>query len=274
MKNRIFALLMALVVLSFAAAPVHVISPVEMDINEGEAFEIGPVGPGQTIEISVDADVETGGVHGQGGRWEYLIVEDLPSEKWQSTEGRYSNPLQVQVRVPINAADGEYEANITLIDEKDAERIGGEFSFGLKVQVDNEVIEMDVSPKEAKVGASQPAKFIITVKNTGVVDDVFDIRAHGKVSEWNFVKRKYIPAGGSKQIVYEVVGKDEETYEMEISVESASSDLISQKETVNLEVETNLISDYRATTHGLLVFPVFEQPIYSLMGLVSNLFPE
>jgi len=40
---------------------IHVIEPVDIEVNEDDAVYIGEMGPGQTISILIEEEAETGG---------------------------------------------------------------------------------------------------------------------------------------------------------------------------------------------------------------------
>ncbi|MFH1306646.1 MAG: hypothetical protein ABIH83_03255 [Candidatus Micrarchaeota archaeon] len=93
------------------------------------------------------------------------------------------------------------------------------------------------------------------------------------MKDWEFEKKIYLPPGASKSFTYEVVGNDEASYRVKYTVQSDSSPLIHDMEEVQLNVKTNLISDYQATSHGVLLFPIIQIPMYALAGLIGLLFP-
>jgi len=156
------------------------------------------------------------------------------------------------------------------VDEYGLEELGND-RVRLLVEVKRDVMGMTVEPKSQEVGAGQPARYMITISNTGSANDIFVVSSSG-VRNWNFKKSVYIPGGSSKQITYEVVGDEEERYSAAIEARSASSDLISASENVELVVKASAASDFKAATRGLLIFPIIEGPVYYIFGLVSNLF--
>ena len=75
----------------------------------------------------------------------------------------------------------------------------------------------------------------------------------------------------SKTITYEIAESEEEIFTPTIVVRSLSSDIIESRKNISLVVYSNLLNDYKATNYGTPVFPILEEPIFALMGLVSNL---
>lgn len=265
------AFIILLLLCASYATTIDVLSPIRRTVSDGDFVELGRIGPGQTVYIAVEPKVETGGIHGIGGRWDQMVVTSLPTG-WDGKDSKiYEDPLQVEVTAPPNAENGRYAVTVSVVDEGDAEKIGGNVTFNLFIDIDDNVMDIHVSPEIASVGAGQPARYTITVTNTGTADDVFEISSSG-VKGWRFAKSIYVSSGSAKQIPYEVVGEEEETYSFYITATSASSNLIQESKEVSMVVSTNLLSDYKGTTHGLLIFPIIELPIYTLMGLLSNLY--
>ena len=269
---RILALIAAFMALSSLSFALGVLSPVSAQIEPGLEIQVGNVGPGQTFAIVADPKVSTGGKYGIGGAYDRMAVSSLPFG-WSSTPSKlYATPLQADITVPKDAADGEYELQLTLWDEAGSEGLGGNITFTAKVLVSRDVMDMKVEPASLDVGAGQPARYAITILNKGIANDIFTVGSLG-VRNWEFQRSVYIPSGTSKSLTYEVVGNDESDYSVKIWARSASSDQIYAETPVQLHVYTDLFSDYRATNRGVLLFPLTEAPIYFVVGLLSNLLP-
>lgn len=264
---KILSVLIFLIALSFS---IDVIAPFQGNFKDGDVIDLGSIGPGQTVSIELDPIVKIGGIHGIGGVYDQAIAEDLP-RGWTSKKSKlYGNPLQVTITADPNALEGDYLTEITVIDEFNGEKLGNISFFG-KVKITYDVMDLDVSPNIQTVGPNQPAKFDVVIENKGSTSDVFEINAPGP-SRWQFKKQVFIPAKSTKKETIEIVGSEEEIYRTTISVTSLASENIHAEENVTLEIRPGLIGDYKATNNGLLVFPVFEGPIYALAGLLSNIF--
>ncbi len=254
----------------FAGEPITVVSPQAGQVQDGGVVDLGAIGPGQTFIFEIDPRVSAGGTHGIGGVYDQIAIAQAP-QGWQfkNSDG-YSVPMQAQITAAKDAPDGEYEVTATVVDEGNGEGLGVTV-LRLRVVVKKDVIGMTVYPKSQEVGAGQPARYTITLSNTGSANDLFIVSSSG-VRGWNFRKSVYVPAGSSKQITYEVVGDEEERYGVTLSAVSQSSDRISRSEGAELVVKASLSSDLKAVTRGLLIFPLIEGPAYYLFGLASNLF--
>lgn len=259
-----------LIIMGLCFASVDIISPISQTIKNGDIIYLGTMGPGQTLGISFDPNVKEGGKFGTGGFWDYIEVIEVPKD-WKGTNSKlYANPSQIEITAAKNAPEGNYSSMVTIQDENNADHLGNITLF-LIIEIKHDILDLDVSPKSKNVGANQPAVFTIKIKNKGMVQDKFEITSQG-IQDWNFKKSVYVSGNSEKEIFYEIVGNEEEKYTIDITASSESSNLITKSKKVNLNVDTNFISDWKAINNGLLIFPIIEAPIYSLMGLLSNLF--
>jgi uncharacterized membrane protein len=267
MLSRTIIAFMLVLSLSFA---INLVSPTVPNVRDGDIVDLGTIGPGQTISLKINSTVTTGGIHGEGGLYDMAIAQNLPTG-WRSEPSKlYQNPLYVTITADPNAPEGNYSARVTVIDENNGEKLGN-VSFIAKIRITWDVMDFNVSPTFITVGPGQPARFSIDVTNKGSTGDAFEISAIG-AKRWEFVKSIYVPAKSSKTIYYEIAGDEEETYQSTIHVVSLASKNIADEKNVTLNIRSNLLGDYRATNNGVLVFPIFEAPIYALAGLISNLF--
>ena len=112
----------------------------------------------------------------------------------------------------------------------------------------------------------------IKIFNKASTSDVFEVSAEGP-RRWEFKKPVFVSANSEKRLPpYEIIGGEEEEYKASIKVVSQASSNIAAEENISLKVKSDLLGDYKATNNGVLVFPIFELPVYSLAGLISNFF--
>ncbi|MBN1170403.1 hypothetical protein JXA56_05230 [Candidatus Micrarchaeota archaeon] len=269
MFSRIIFSALVLFSLSFA---IQLTAPFSAEVEEGDIIDLGTIGPGQTVSIEVNPIVTEGGIHGIGGQYDMAAAEDLP-RGWKSKKSKlYGNPLQVTITADPDAPEGEYSAKVLVMDEFDGEELGN-ITFTAKIRITWDVMDFDVKPTSITVAPAQPARFDITITNKGSTGDVFEVSAPGP-QRWEYRKHVFVPAKTSRTVSYEISGYEEESYFTTISVVSLASGNIYAEENVALTIKPGLIGDYRATNNGLLLFPIFEASIYSLAGLISNLFPN
>ncbi len=274
--SSLFALL-ALFVLAaapiWAVAPLNLVMPATTVSNDG-VIDYGMVGPGQSFAIKISPTVREGNVASGKylGRWDGAYATKLP-EGWKTRpSGLYGDPLNVEVTVDPLAVEGDYSFSVVAEDENGADHIGGAISFNVVVHVRRDVLAASITPIMQEVGAGQPARFTVTLTNLGTAPDTFRIGAQG-VKGWSYVVSEYLAPGATKTFNYEVVGADEAYYPLVLFVESQSSPQIRYEQPVSLQVRTNLVADFKATSHGVLLYPPIMLPVYSLAGILGLFFP-
>ena len=265
MMRKILILLIFAMCLCTYAKTIEITAPYTTTVSEGDIIDLGTIGPGQTIYIDFNPRVE--GI----GWWDIAEVSDLP-EAWYGKNSKiYEDPLHVRVTSSKNAAEGDYSFKITVIDERNINKLGT-ITVTCKIRIRHDIMDMQVSPSQRITGAGQPARVDIIIKNKGNTEEEFVVYSEG-VIEWSFKKHIYIAAKSEKQIIYEIVGNEEETYEFNIIAESRNSpQIIREEEKVTVKVYPNLIADMKATNNGQLLFPVIYSPMHSLLGIISNFF--
>jgi len=250
---------------------IHVLEPVDAEVNEADAIYIGEIGPGQTISILMDEEVETGGKYGIGGIYDLASFGKVP-EGWHGIKSKlHDHPLHVALTADPEADEGSYLAQIVVADENNADGLGN-VSFWVKVDITHDVMDADIEPAEIKTGPGQPARFELTIKNKGSTGDTFEISSIG-AKRWEFERTVFVPAKSSKKIYYEIVANEEETYNAQISIKSsAGPTIIHEDKNITVDIRSDIIGDMKATNNGVIIFPIFESLIYSFFGLISNIF--
>ncbi|MFH1447570.1 MAG: hypothetical protein ABIG39_01795 [Candidatus Micrarchaeota archaeon] len=256
--------------LAVYATDLVIYEPLATVVSDGDVVDLGTVGPGQTAEIIAEAIIKEGGIQGKGGILDQLTFVSAP-DGWEVVPSElYGSPMKAIVKVAKDAEDGEYILSMKAVDEPPGEGLG-DVSFKVKVRVSKDVLSVDVWPDRIVTGAGQPAGYYVKISNNGVASDVFEVSSEG-MPLWDYKKIVFVPKKSSKIIRYEVAGEEEQTYDITLKVSAPfSSELLRAEKDVVIEINTNVVSDLQATGHGLLLFPIVEQPIYSIMGLISNL---
>ncbi|PIT85027.1 hypothetical protein COU37_00715 [Candidatus Micrarchaeota archaeon CG10_big_fil_rev_8_21_14_0_10_45_29] len=238
-------------------------------ISGGEIAEYGNVGPGQTFTVQINPIVRSGNKSFLG-QWDRAYAINLP-EGWIARESKiYGNPLIVEITSDKMAPEGDYYFDIFVEDEKGQENIGGQVVFNVHAKVLHDIFEMQIEPNEIRATAYERAKFSITLINKGSAKDVFTVTSTG-AKGWEFKREVYLMPGASKTFSYELEGQDEATYNMRLSAQSKSSPLVHDEGELNLQVRSNLESDFKSTSYGVLLFPIQLLPMYSIAGLIALL---
>lgn len=259
----------SLIVFASVFYAIPMLEPFQKEISEGETIDIGEIGPGQTISLSLDGRPKTGGMYGLGGAYEIAKAVDLP-DGWSAKQSDWAGiPLHVQITAGKYAPEGEYKIKVQVLDEMDEQL--GNITFFVNIKITHDVLDASVDSNTKEVMVGQPARFYITVSNKASTGDVFSISS-SNVPKWAFKRSIYVPAKSSKTIQYEVASDEEEQYYPVISVASDASPLISETINTTVNVNSGLIADYKATNNGMLFFPAMVGIIYSLAGIISNLF--
>lgn len=264
--NKLIILLLLFLSLSFA---IQVIEPTRQNVENGGTVNLGEIGPGQTVSLQIIPKVTTGGKYNSGGEYDLAIPHDLPPQWEGKTSKLYENPAQVLIKAPRDAQEGVYNAIVTLEDTNDDQLQN--ISFTVKVRINHDIMDVSVTPEHVSVGPEQPAQYQITITNKGTASDVFEVKSSG-LKRWQYKRFVYVPPKTSKTINYELAESEEESYNPVITVESTVSNIIREEHQVGFQVNSDLASDYKATNHGVIIFPIFESIVYSFMGLISNFF--
>ena len=264
------ALVISLMLFGLFSA-IHVLEPVDTEVSEADSIYVGEIGPGQTISILIDEEVETGGRYGIGGIYDLAYFDNVP-EGWHGIKSElHEHPLHVALTADSEAEEGSYLARIVVNDENNADGLE-DVGFWVKVDITHDVLDADVEPAVIKTGPGQPARFELTINNKGSTGDTFEISSIG-AKRWEFERTVFVPAKSSKKIYYEIVGNEEETYRAQISIKSsASPTIIHEEKNITVDIRSDIFGDMKATNNGVIIFPIFESLIYSFFGLISNIF--
>jgi hypothetical protein len=268
--KAVFKGIVSLLMLLGMLSAISMVAPQAKELTNGDTVYLGEIGPGQTIEMRVNPWVTTGGLHDTGGLYDTAMVISKPNG-WESTKSPlYANPMWITITADPNAVEGDYYANITIIDENYGEKLNN-ITFTVRIKIKWDILDMTVSPTSNIVGPNQPAIYKITITNKGAASDDYEVKSKG-AKRWEFKKAVFVPSQSSRAISYEMAAGDEETYKPTITVVSRSSHNIHKEQNVTFTVRSDLFGDLKAINNGVILFPVLEAPIYALGGLISNLF--
>lgn len=264
------ALVISLLLFGLISA-IHVLEPVDEEVDEADSIYIGKIGPGQTISVLIEEEVETGGKFGIGGIYDSAYFDKVPDGWHGKKSDLHAHPLHVALTADSEAEEGSYLARITVEDEENRDGLGT-VSFWVKVDITHDVMDANVEPTMIRAGPGQPARFELTITNKGSTGDAFDISSIG-AKRWEFQRSVFVPAKSSKKIYYEIVADEEEVYRAQISIKSkASPTIIHEEKNITVDIRSDIFGDMKATNNGVILFPIFESLIYSFFGLISNIF--
>lgn len=256
------------------SAQLTVVSPLQQTlVLDSDVLDLGVIGPGQTLELI--AERGSGEISSQSqtkgeSLWDQLFVErnSLPSS-WKAEDSKlFESPFRAFVTVAPDAADGEYEFRIKAVDLYEGAQ---EKFYTAKVRVSKDLLEFDVSPTVLRAGAGLPAVLQLRLRNKSSASDVFQINATGIPSQWKETREIFVPFNSETMVSYEILAGEQGEFNVLITANSLSSNLISAGENVRLTSVSSLEEDLRSMQRGMLLFPTAEQVVYSLLGLVSQL---
>ncbi|VVC01838.1 Uncharacterised protein [uncultured archaeon] len=260
---------LALVLLASSFYAVPMLEPFQKEISSGDEIYLGEIGPGQTISMSFDGRPKAGGMYGIGGAYDIANVSELPAG-WAAMPSDWDGiPLQVKITAAKDAPEGEYRAVVNILDVQ-YEGLQN-VSFFVKLNVTHDVLDASLDSSRKDTLSGQPASFYITISNKASTGDVFTVSS-SNVPKWAFKKYVYVPAKSSKTVQYEVMSAEEARYSPRILIVSESSSMINKTLDASVNAEPSLTADYKATNNGMIFFPAMSGILYSLAGLISNLF--
>jgi len=263
-------------VFAMTASGVYVTAdaPVSKLLTSGESIELGSAGPGQTVVLVMER-VSDGGTCPNNlcsDGWDTVVPVEVPSDWEVEASPTHENPMKMKIKIAPDAANGRYNLTLAAVDEGNYNGLGN-VTFYAIVTVTRDIFDISVRPTRVDTGVGQPAVYYVTITNTGVASDPFEIKVKdGDIPVWTFRKQVLVNYGTSRVVPYEVVLDEENERAFDLQVSSLSSPLIRRDVSLVINSRSNIISDWKATTHGLMMFPILEEPLYALMGLIGNLF--
>ena len=266
----------ALIALSYSVCGIYAtaLEPVKKTLYPGETIAVGKAGPGQTVYLVIDRASDGGNCPNNfcPDGWDTVVATEIP-EGWSvEPSPMQETPMKLKIKIAPDAADGEYNLTLSVVDEGNYNQLGN-MTIYATVEVSRDVFDISVDPTRVETGVGQPAIYNIRISNTGAASDPFEVRVkEGDIPAWRFRKTALVNYGSERTIPYEVVLNEEGERIFTIEVTSPSSPQIHKEMDVVIDSRSNIISDWKATTHGVLIFPILEGPIYAVVGLLSKLF--
>lgn len=270
----VFTLLVTFVAPGVFASYLIVTDPVYQTAGANDIVDLGVVGPGQKLEVvAIRGSGETAKniAYEKEASWDriFVIPEQLPPG-WTSEDSKwYEEQMHAFVTVAKDAEDGIYFFKVRAFDEYEGV---ASLEISFKVTVSRDLLEAQLAEKTVSVGVEQPALFYLLLKNKSSASDAFEIKVTGPPSIGTGVTRKtYLRHNSEDVIPIELFEGERGEYQANFEVKSFSSDAIKAKDSASLLVYTSILHDMQAVSHGVLLFPTAEQPIYALLGLIAKL---
>jgi len=268
----IFALVICLATGVFGIY-VNVIEPVKKTIGSQGDVRMGTAGPGQTVVLVVERSSDGGNCPNNycADGWDTIVPVKVPEGWVVEPSPIHETPMKMKIKVAPDAPNGEYNLTLAAIDEGNYDGLGN-MTFSSIVTVSRDVIDISVDPTRVETGVGQPAIYNVKIANTGAASDPFEIKVReGEIPAWRFKKQVLVNYGSERVIPFEVVLNEEDERVFTLEVTSLSSPMIKEEKSLVISSKSNILTDWKATTHGLMLFPIIEEPIYAVIGLIGNL---
>ncbi|VVB70413.1 Uncharacterised protein [uncultured archaeon] len=251
---------------------ITVVNPTQIELHEGSApIDLGLVGPGQKLELQVLRGAGDKGYEGAEITWDTLGVNasTLPPGWAYDNSTLREEPLTTFLTVPKDAKDGVYTFQFVI--DNLAEGLG-EKVFTAQATVSKNVLQADLTNPSVSSGAGLPAEFNVEINNLASANDYFQISVSGVPKQMEQTRTVFVEHNSKQTFSYELVGSETQQYDLIIRVDSLSSNLITASVPGNLLVSSSVSQDAISIGNGLMLFPISEQAVYSLIGFFSNLF--
>jgi hypothetical protein len=271
---EILRISMLIAILTFAAASaatyLNVLGPVSGTIYNNGSIYLGRIAPGESFYILANAstDNSTGAYINIG--WDSLKTIDMPNGWSSQSSPLYENPMKMKVTVSPDTPIGNYSIVVRAINVQNYSHIGN-LTFTAFVNVTPDVFSLEVTPLVIHAGLGQPAVLGIIINNTGISDDPFVISARG-LPAWNVSEQAISLHGTVGTFTYPIFLEEPGAYTFNLTVNSATSPLVTKSYPITFYVNESLPNDYAAVGQGAAISPVIFEPAYAFMSFLSYIY--
>jgi hypothetical protein len=249
---------------------VNVVEPYNATVYNNGTIYVGKVGPGQTFLITVSSTaVNASGVPIIRG-WNKLVATGLQSGWVAQNSSLNTQYLSVLVKPAPQTVNGTYSFHLTAINLGNYSKLGTA-SFKVFVNVTPNVFILHTSPAEIKSGPGEPTDIYVTINNTGVSDNPFNISVLG-LPGWNSTETVFALHGTQRSFSYPVYSPTPGIYHLIVTAVSSTSPLVKETENTQFTVSESVLNDYAAIGHGTLIFPIMSEPAYAVMYLLERIY--
>jgi hypothetical protein len=249
---------------------VNVIEPYNATVYDNASIYVGKVGPGQTFLITISSTAQNAtGVPITRG-WNKLVATGIQGRWIVQNSSLYSQYLSVLIKPAPNTVNGTYSFYLTAINLGNYSKLGT-VNFKVYVNVTPDVFILNTSPSTLRSGPGEPTNIYVTINNTGVSDNPFNISVSG-LPDWNSTETVFALHGTEKTFSYPVYSTTPGVYPLVVTVVSTTSPLVRETENTKFTVRESVLNDYAAIGHGTLVFPIIDEPMYAVMYLLERIY--
>ncbi|MHB1830336.1 MAG: COG1470 family protein [Candidatus Micrarchaeaceae archaeon] len=268
-KILYFAVFAAFLMALSNATYLNILGPTSQILQNNQSIYLGKVGPGESFYVLASSSTtnSTGFLVNIG--WDRLQVVNLPQGWYSQPSPLYETPMKIKVTVAPDAPYGIYNITLEAVNVGNYSRLGN-ITDRAYVNVTPDVFNLSVTPTNIQTGIGQPTNLYITINNTGISDDPFNINIFG-LAAWNQSDQVVALHSTKSTYVYPVYVNEPGNYQFNLTVSSTTSPSIQRSYRISLVSEASLLNDYSAVGQGVILSPVILEPSYALMLLLSYL---
>lgn len=264
------ALIAVVLMIGFAGATyIQITGPVTGTLYNNGSVYLGKVGPGESFYVLASATTTNASGKIINIGWNQFEALNLPTGWSAQASPLYENPMKLKITTAPNTQNGTYSLTLRAVNVGNYSRIGN-LTFTALVNVTTDVFTPSVSPLKFNVGTGQPYTLQISINNTGISDDPFIINAKG-LAAWNVSDPVIALHSTTSSFVYPVFVNVPGVYNFNLTINSATSSLVSESFPITMTAQASLLNDYGAVGQGVVLSPIIYEPTYAVMLLVNYL---
>jgi len=270
-SNRTLLLVIAVSLMALSSASyLNVLGPASQQLTNNQSIYLGKVGPGESFYVLASSSTTnaTGFLVNIG--WDKLEAINMPQGWVSQSSPLYENPMKIKITVAPNTANGTYYFTLKAINTGNYSRLGN-ITVNAYVNVTPDVFSLSVSPTNIQSGIGQPTNLYITINNTGISDDPFNINVYG-LPAWNVSDQVVALHATKTTYIYPVYVNEPGKYVFNLTATSTTSSSIQRSYRINLIANESLLNDYSAVGQGVVLSPIIFEPSYALMLFMSYLY--
>lgn len=262
--------ILSLMLPTASAISLSITGPTVATLNNSQSVFLGNVGPGESFYVLASPQTAnaTGFVVNIG--WDQLQLVNAP-QGWTSQPSKlYANPMELKITVPASAPTGSYNLTLQATNVQNYSRLGN-ITVYARVNVTPNVFSVGVNPTVINAGPGQPTNIYVTINNTGISDDPFNISLRG-LPAWNSTDQVVALHLTQSSYVYPVYVSTPGRYSFNLIVSSSTNPGLMVSYPIKLTARSSLLNDYGAVGQGVILSPVIFDPIYEMMMFLSYIY--
>jgi len=256
-------LLPFLLLLTVASASIHLVTPVNVNIDPLGEVKVSPVGPGHQVFLKFQKETE------EKIFWDSLRIINQIDADWQTTT--YSDHMYIYylIDVPKNKPSGEYTFEFLVTDNEAL--MESEIAV-VKVFVthdQNDLVQVIPFEKDFEFFASTQNNAYFKIRNKALSRAKYQVTS--RITNFPAYGSKTIEhqleAGETKSIPVPFEVPEQGEYNLAVHVWSSDNPTISRDTQATVWVKPTLSSKLKSIGRGFPIIPLTMAPFYALLGL-------